>query len=270
MPNDCEQIRVSSSYVAKWVSRQPAVKEESLTDWLLFDLSTRISRIHYIAFSRHQEARETGADWEWWFLYPKQTFRMRVQAKRLFYKKDHYSGIAYTNKHGLQIEKLLTDAVATNSIPLYAFLGDGHNGKSQCKGGFYGEGVYIAGANTVYNTYVQPGKAFVESKDLISLSVPLSCFICCPYSRNGTTLDVFLQNYFASELVPTENAASDLSRGMYPDTPHHILNLVEHSIKDEVPEWWEQEFSREIEGINGISVYDARQDINEGLTNDTR
>jgi len=54
--------------------KQPEVKEESLTDWLLFDVSQKISRITYKSFPRHEEARRTGADWEWWFLFSSFSF----------------------------------------------------------------------------------------------------------------------------------------------------------------------------------------------------
>ncbi len=70
MDEICKQLHQSSGFVRKWIAKQPAVKEESLTDWLLFDVSTRLPNVLYHAFTRHEEARHTGADWEWWLLFP--------------------------------------------------------------------------------------------------------------------------------------------------------------------------------------------------------
>lgn len=58
-----------SAYIRNWLLRQPHVKEESLTDWLLFEISQKNPAIYYRAFSRHEEALN-GTDWEWWILTP--------------------------------------------------------------------------------------------------------------------------------------------------------------------------------------------------------
>ncbi len=40
-----------SEYVYNWISRQNHVKEESLTDWLLYEISQQCDFIYYQAFS---------------------------------------------------------------------------------------------------------------------------------------------------------------------------------------------------------------------------
>lgn len=54
-----------SEYIYSWIKRQPKVKEETLTDWLLDRISTGCSRIVYQTFSRWEES-QNGIDWEWW------------------------------------------------------------------------------------------------------------------------------------------------------------------------------------------------------------
>ncbi|MFI0430685.1 DUF6615 family protein [Mariniflexile sp. HMF6888] len=90
-----------------------------IASYKLSDLDPNIS---YQLFNRIQEARTTGADFEFWILTNNFNFRARVQAKRLRQNKDHYSSIAYTNNYGYQIEKLRTDAISNGFGPLYAFL----------------------------------------------------------------------------------------------------------------------------------------------------
>lgn len=121
MNSVCQHLQESAAYIRNWLEKQPGVKEESLTDWLLFDTATRVPNISYRAFTRHEEARETGADWEWWFVFPTKSFRFRVQAKKLSPTNDNYPELARTNRHGLQIDKLLSNSESANAIPLYAF-----------------------------------------------------------------------------------------------------------------------------------------------------
>ena len=83
MNTDADKLRGSSLYVRKWLVRQPSVKEESITDWLLFDISENIKSVYYQAFTRHEEARKTGADWEWWFVFRDFAMKLRIQAKKL-------------------------------------------------------------------------------------------------------------------------------------------------------------------------------------------
>jgi len=54
--------------LAQWRREQPNVGEESLTDYLLWQVSRHLECVKYVKFTRHQEARFTGADWEWWFV----------------------------------------------------------------------------------------------------------------------------------------------------------------------------------------------------------
>ena len=56
-----------SSQIYWWLKKQRHVKEESLTDWLLYQVSEKCPDIYYQAFTKHEEA-ENGCDWEWWIL----------------------------------------------------------------------------------------------------------------------------------------------------------------------------------------------------------
>lgn len=82
LKTDCENLKESSLYIKRWIDGQPEVKEESISDWLLFDMSQKIRRIVSKSFTRHEEAKLTGADWEWWILYSNVAYKFRVQAKR--------------------------------------------------------------------------------------------------------------------------------------------------------------------------------------------
>lgn len=274
---DCERLRESSQYIRHWIRRQGDVKEESLTDWLLFDVSEKIPGISYKAFSRHEEARRTGADWEWWFLFPSFSFAMRVQAKKLHPSGDNYPGIAHTNRYGLQIEKLLRDATRGNFMPFYAFYTD-QKANVMCQMQRNDEGVFMAGGQKVYDAFMSGPRTQVMAADALQHTVALSCFLCCPLTSGeesrmpsgsgdpggGDGWRSFINNYYKSEIEPrfaeegSNLSESELIPGMHKETPHHIESFVKLS-REGLPDWWEKEFSHAIEGTNALIVYDLRE-----------
>ena len=261
---DCEKLKDSSVYVKEWIDLQSAVKEESLTDWLLYDISKKIDGITYKAFSRHEEARTTGADWEWWFLFHTFSAKMRVQAKKLITDKDNYPSIAHTNKYGLQIENLLKDSQDKNFIPLYAFY-TSLKEQVMCQRGITDEGVYMAGGNQVYTDFIECGKKHVHPSDVLIHCVPLSCFLCCPLCYEGDEGFIrFLSDYYQNEIKADKNVNSKNKSekeeelpGIFRQIPKYVSSFIEFS-REGLPEWWEKEFSYGLEGAKALVVYDAR------------
>jgi len=256
MDNDCKLLKESSLYIRNWIDKQSCVKEESLTDWLLFDISNKIRRISYKSFSRNEEAKITGADWEWWFLFKKTSYRFRVQAKKIKINGDNYSSIAYSNKYGLQIEKLISDSIDNNSIPIYSFYTNKID-RVKCGMHILDEGVYITGANGLNEKFIKVGRRTVHYNDILEDSIPLSCMLCCPMARrnnNGQDFTKFISNYFSSELT---NNDSDQFIGQYKEIPVYVRSLIEIS-NESKSDFWEKEFESYIKNINGIMIFDNR------------
>lgn len=257
---DCQIFIDASAYIANWLAKQPSVKEESLTDWLLHEISSKSPRIRYVAFSRYVEARTTGADWEWWFLYPGGSYRYRIQAKKTSQGKDNYPSIAYTNLHGLQIDKLISDSKSANAIPAYVFYSASSSPKhSKCGGGVSAKGAFSIGAQTVYSQFIAGGKAVVSESDILNKSIPLQCFTCCPLGREPTSqsMDSFIDHYFVEEaaMFADGNARNDRA-GFHKTLPSYVVSLLEHA--EGVPEWWHREFKSQIEEFSSLVVYDLR------------
>lgn len=121
-----------SEHIYNWIRDQNHVKEESLTDWLLYEISQQCPLVYYKAFSRHEEA-QNGSDWEWWVLTSDSNnlnkfnaYRFVVQAKKLLSNnQDNYRIINYTNHYGTQIDLLLDFAKNRNALPLYMYYSIG-------------------------------------------------------------------------------------------------------------------------------------------------
>ena len=270
--SDYARLCAVSRYVRIWVQRQPDVKEESLTDWLLFDLSQQIPRITYRTFSRHKEARKTGADWEWWFLFQTFAFKMRVQAKKLFPYKDHYKGIAYKNRYGRQIERLLDDAKLENFMPFYAFY-TAETADVMCQVHRNAEGVFIAGGNSIYDEVISVPRRPISSQDLLKHSLAISCFFCpvmvagnvqvthSGLRDSGDGLLRFIERYYASERTkqPEDGEENEIAiPGVHRQIPPYVESFVKAGNKD-VTDWWEREFHQNIKNVDALLVYDARE-----------
>lgn len=256
MDNDCKLLKESSLYIRNWIDKQSSVKEESLTDWLLFDISNKIWRISYKAFSRNEEAKITGADWEWWFLFKKNSYKFRVQAKKIKTNGDNYSSIAYSNKHGLQIDKLISDSIDNNSIPLYSFYTNKID-RVKCGNNIIDEGVYITGANGLNEKFIKVGRQIIQYNDILEGSIPLSCMLCCPMARrsdSGRDFTEFISNYFSSEL---KNNDSNQFIGQYKEIPVYVRSLIKIS-NESKSDSWEKEFENYIKNVNGIMIFDNR------------
>jgi len=261
-----ESVRVASR-VAHWIGRQPTVGEESITDWLLFEVSERLPWVCYKKFTRHAESRESGADWEWWFVSRRRSLGLRVQAKKVTAGIDHYQGLAHTSRTGLQIELLIDAARRDNRLPFYALYHCPTGPPTVRCGGQNGagkdEGVFFADAGSLYTRFLKPGRAKVEADALIAHSNPLSCLFCCPMATqhgndpvDGVYNQIFA--YFADGLRETANSNVDRP-GIEERPPQYVQALLEQAERGVVPAWWEQEFAASLRETNALLVFDFRE-----------
>lgn len=105
--------------------RSPAISfgEETITETNLLELQYRHPNLVKIEmFSKWQESRTTGADWEWHLIGKHWTLKFRVQAKRIT-KAGKIKGLHQQSKHATrpQIDMLIEDAKNTDTIPIYCF-----------------------------------------------------------------------------------------------------------------------------------------------------
>lgn len=182
----------SSNRIYEWIQKQHNVKEESLTDWLLYFISEHCPNVYYQEFTRHEEANN-GADWEWWILTSRSgkeynAYRFLVQAKKLKSNgRDNYSLLSYGNRNGYQIDLLMETAEYKNAFPLYMYysvaLVDtrkqieefpyiGHDVICWCEN--CRNGCYLSPASKVYEQlYSLPRHKLIDT-DILNKSLKLS------------------------------------------------------------------------------------------------
>ena len=97
--------------------------EETITETNLLEIRRRHARkVTLLTFSKSQESKNTGADWEWHIIGRVYTLKMRVQAKRI-HKAGGVGNLKQMAKGAKkpQIDLLIEDAKANNLFPAYCF-----------------------------------------------------------------------------------------------------------------------------------------------------
>lgn len=271
----------------EWLSQQPNVKEESLTDWLLYQASKRDNRVYYKAFTRNEESHN-GADWEWWILtndqYGLSAYRLLIQAKKLKQGKDNYSAITYGNNNGMQIDLLISAAINRQALPLYAYYISSHPDIKEQLNNFSfidknvilwcencKNGVYLSSALSIRKRVVEQPKRKITEKELINNSLGLSLLDLLFKEKQGTDdcsftfLDI-LNRHFSNlhrGNVPIKNkndseyayAYEYETHGFkysYKQFPIYLKTIIEKQGRN--IDWLESEFHRDLEGLSGIAV----------------
>jgi hypothetical protein len=259
----CETAESASQYVTGWLQRQPAVKEESITDWLLDYLDQHSSQIRYYQFTRHEEARSSGADWDWWIISRHGCFKLRVQAKKVKQHVDQYTDLARSNTSGYQIDMLLDSSASLNFYPIYSLYGFSE-GVERCQRTSRPESLHICSAQEVYDLLFGGPRSRVEANSLLGLSIPLPCLFCCPLSRDrpqGGPGELF-RNYFRTHPKPRGaegDGKPDPDRGFEERTPEIIKRMFEVREINSNTEGILREYQSMFAGSKGVVIADLRE-----------
>lgn len=165
-----------------WLSIYPKVQEETLTDWLKYQIIKRSAsvgtNVKCRLFSKHKEGTVTGADMELFVLKKNGNYAYRIQAKKLDNKADkNASAFAYTTNSGKsQYDMLVNDASNNGMIPLYMFYMS-NSGKMVCNKYAQNCGAIISDA-AIYKDYAKKVKKQCAASYIISVSYPLPCILC--------------------------------------------------------------------------------------------
>jgi hypothetical protein len=255
----CRELTKLSAEVYRWAVSQTSVGEESLTDWLLYTASERLPFVRYHKFTRHQEARDSGADWDWWFVDNHQAFGLRIQAKRLRPLENHYASLAHRNRYRRQIDLLRESAKKANLVALYSFYSSESNPTSiLCGGGAIsavGQGVFLASAGAVYKKLFSGKRGAISAGELVGIANPLPCLACCSIAQIGSpdrpvaSLYRHFERYF-----PDETHDSELRHpGIHESPPPYVASLLRRG-REESGETWDREFAENVPGTKAIFV----------------
>ena len=267
----------ASNYTFDWLIKQPHVKEESLTDWLLYFLSEKDKRIFYQAFSRNEESA-IGADWEWWVLSDNgydnsyKAYRFLVQAKKLKKDNDNYPLLSYSNRNGVQMDLLIESAKYRCAFPLYMYYSTQTAEYSEqiknfpndkdllgwCEGCV--NGCYLSPAMIVKEIIFGSPRMKIDEQQLVNSAFGLS-ILDYPIKNDCVIQWLEKVNSFYKQ---SENFEKNLCAAKGVDgikhygsgIPGYINSIIKY--RDENLDWIEGEFRHQFEGISGIGIIDFR------------
>ena len=264
----------TSRYCYEWLDKQPSVKEESLTDWLLYNVSNLSPKVYYKAFTRNEESNN-GADWEWWILvnsnFETRAYRLLIQAKKLKPNSDNYPLVTYSNKNGMQIDLLIDEAKRRKALPLYAYYSCCKPDLSQqlinvtyipndllswCGG--CTNGCLLTSAFELHSKVFSHSRMVLNEKELINSSFGLSILdAVLDNSMNPFNLLDKLARHYQYSVGNQESYNSGIVY-KYKDLPQYVKTLIERNAKEDLS-WFENEFRYYLDPLSGVVVIDARE-----------
>ena len=154
-----------------WIINQAHVKEESITDRILYELNRNNPHVICHEFKRNEEA-----------------YRFRIQAKKLLAdNKDKNYVFRYANKNDFQIKMLIERAKEVRAIPLYAFYSNAFRKSKEVSINLDGKeflidnvcsdcinGIYLLSATWAYDNHFKAIDHKSTSQDIVNESFPAS------------------------------------------------------------------------------------------------
>lgn len=259
-----------------WLDAQPSVKEEALTDWILYQASLNSKKVFYKAFKRNEEALN-GADWEWWILtdsgYQSYAYRLLIQAKKLN-RFDNYGAVTYDNHNGLQIDLLLNSALERQAYPLYAYYTCTRPNINEQINNFNNvdekiirwcekciNGAYLSPAKEVRHRVIEKPKRKISDNELVDNALGLSMLdLIINNNLDGIRLlDImnadFVKNFDVKEFSNSKHGI----RYSFENTPQYLRTFIKNNYELQRVDWFEGEFRLDLKNISGIAVIDARK-----------
>jgi hypothetical protein len=277
-----------SDFLKQWMDEQPHVKEESLTDWMLYQVSLQKNNIKYHATNRHEEAK-SGEDWVWWLLMPNSAYCFSVQAKKLKgNNKDNWAAINYCNDNGAQIDLLLDKAVREGTYPLYLLYSiTNPNTKNQlvsfhdpnlqkmiewCK--TCENGSFISPAFMVADLINNNKRFHLDDEKLLDISI---CLSSLDWLENHFTeriseglqmieklLNLLEQEYAKSKTIVKKYQNNKSFKYFYQESnqgqiiPGYLQKIISYG---NIPKWFSEDPPRDLPSVDGIGIIDLRETI---------
>ena len=205
----CEEGKRISKEVSGFIGNVSEVKEESITDYLMWkwrELNSRLNFIDVSAFTKEEENKRTGADFELelWLVQRGQAVPLLIQAKKFIKDHDGYCGkLNYEAHNGRQIDLLLDYASKRSLLPFYLIYSQADaNTNVLCGGGAIDPqrdqtGLFIASAFDIKKIADGCRNKKTSKNAILSVANPFSCFFCCPMIMMGG-LRKYIGGYFPS------------------------------------------------------------------------
>ncbi|MGB3183105.1 MAG: DUF6615 family protein [Cyclobacteriaceae bacterium] len=239
----CKKITECGTYISEWLTGQPNVGEESLTDWFLYELDKSSLILHYEKFNKREEAK-TGADWLWEIVFSDESsISFLVQAKKVSDDQSVKKALTYPvgKKKIPQMEILLRHARSITALPFYCFYTIAQTENSRCSGNKKKEGVFWTDAHWLNSNGSPP-----PFNELMRVTTPIACLFCCDLF----SIVRYLTRYFR-EFQFRRNLNNYIKQ-----PSQEILNVIEVGFSNSLPRLKEQ-YARYADSIVIVDLREA-------------
>lgn len=252
MTRNCREFRNNSDYIYKWFESKRNVKEESFTDWILFNLSQKLPNFNYREYTRHEENAISGADFDFWLIENSKYLVFRIQAKKLLRTGNHYKAITYPDQTSNQINLL----ISSSSLPIIPFYLFYNNDTFNAKCDRINTGTLLASAKEIQNTLLTVDNTRISRQQLTNLSIPLECLFCCPLSSHLNNrlegISDVIRQYFP--ITKIEGYQSD-------GLPDYVKDALNKEISNE--QWTERHGQYNKNKVKYIAIIDLNYSKNK-------
>lgn len=239
MDNLCDLNKAVSSEVFDFMQHVKDVKEESITDYLIWKWSVIDSRFKYLditTFTRTEESTTTGADFELELWLVGKTFSLPLvfQAKKFVKPFDGYfNKLNYPKGTQKQLATLLKyTGSGKKRLPFYIFYSQSDSStKVSCRKSpdLSTTSMFINDAVSVKEFADGDFGKRIAKNALLEKSLPFHCLFCCPWVVCGE----FFKGYFPKihkleERVELPDYASILLNGRINEMSNEsILEVID-------------------------------------------
>lgn len=252
----CEANKIVSADVKNFLINLPDVKEESITDYLIWkwrELDKRFKYIRISTFTRHKESTTTGADFELelWLVGKRFHYSLVFQAKKFIDQYDSYvNKLNYPRGTQDQLKTLLNYSKKKNKLPFYAIYSmPDEKTLTMCgMSNLFGNGVFMVDAYNIKKFADGFYGKRVSKNDILNKSNPFHCMFCCPLIQSVG----YFHQYFPS-----------LYNSIEPRENEQLPQFVRMILSDRMSNLDEQEALRiidqnELRVFRAIGVYDLQ------------
>ena len=260
--NICDATKSLSLEVKKFLENVKDVKEESITDYLVWKWKELDKRFNYIStrtFNHDEESSISGADFdlELWLVGRTHHVSLAVQAKKFIKPHDSYiRKLNYPDGTKQQMITLLAYAAANKKLPVYFIYSvPAAQTTTMCgRVNTIDGGVFMADAK-VMEEFADAKRGKRASRDsILDASIPFHCMFCCPLSQNGRDPTSYFISYFSQGTVANAETSND-------GLPGYVKDLLRGP--DDVPVLDMERGKLLRDGwaaFNTVAVYDLRVD----------
>lgn len=254
--NICDSNKAISLEVKKFISNVPDVKEESITDYLVWkwhELDTNFKYINISTFTRQEESIKTGADFEieLWLVGKEFSFSLVFQAKKFVKPYDSYiNKLNYPSGTQNQLKTLLNYAKLNKRLPFYIFYSTPDKAtKTMCPiSDVANTSIFMADAHTIKKFADGKHGKKVSKDNLLKYSNPFHCMFCCSLTKSRN----YFSNYFSTLLETVDPQANEI-------LPSYVNMLLNGQIQElNAQEVLTVIDENKLRSFRAVGVYDMR------------